>query len=178
MSTAIYPGTFDPITYGHLDLVQRAIKFFDHLVVAVGHNPHKKPPLFSVEERLDMIRHAVRGYPQVEVDVFTGLLVDHALQRGVHTVIRSLRTTTEFEAELAQAEANRQLNPKLETVFLMPSAEFNYLSSTIVREIAQFRGNLTAFVPPHVEERLRVKFPLDVKQEGWTSGIRNESPSE
>jgi len=174
MSTAIYPGTFDPITYGHLDLVQRAIKFFDHLVVAVGHNPHKNPPLFSVEERVDMIRHVVGTYPQVEVDIFTGLLADHALQHGVHTIIRSLRTTTEFEAELAQAEANRQLNPDLETVFLMPSAEFNYLSSTIVREIAQFRGNLTAFVPPHVEEKLRVKFPMANREGGKTSGNRNE----
>ena len=159
MSTAIYPGTFDPITYGHLDLIQRAIKFFDNLIVAVGHNPHKSPPLFSVDERIEMIRYAVRPYPQVEVAVFTGLLVDYARQRHVHTVIRSLRTTTEFEVELAQAEANRQLDPKFETIFLMPSVEFNYLSSTLVREIAQFGGDLSAFVPPHVERALRIKFP-------------------
>jgi len=159
MSTAIYPGTFDPITLGHQDLIQRATKFFEHLVVAVGLNPHKRPPLFSVDERIQMIQEAVAPLDQVEVAVFTGLLADYARDRGIHTVIRSLRTTTEFEAELAQAAANRQLNPRFETVFLMPSVEYNYLSSTIVREIAQFGGNLSAFVPGHVAEKLRGKYP-------------------
>ena len=159
MSAAIYPGTFDPITLGHLDLIQRATKFFDHLVVAVGLNPHKRPPLFSVEERLEMIRETVAPLGHFEVAVFTGLLADYARDRGIHTVVRSLRTTTEFEVELAQAAANRQLNPRFETIFLMPSVEYNYLSSTIVREIAQFGGNLDAFVPACVAERLRQKFP-------------------
>ena len=159
MNAALYPGTFDPITYGHLDLIERAIRIFGHLIVAVGQNP-QKTPLFSADERVEMIRETTRSFPQVEVDMFTGLLVHYARQRGIYTVIRSLRTVTEFELEFGTAIANRQLDPNFESVYLMPSMEYNHLSSTIVREVAQFGGDLTPFVSPSIAERLRAKFPL------------------
>lgn len=157
MNSAIYPGTFDPITYGHLDLIERVIKIFDRVVVAVGHNPEKKP-LFSVEERVGMIREVTAQYDRVEVTRYDGLLVDFARQRRIYTVVRSLRSTTEFELELSTAFANRELVPEFEAVFLTPSLEYNYLSSTIVRQIAQFGGDLSPFVPPPVAEKLQAKF--------------------
>jgi pantetheine-phosphate adenylyltransferase len=157
MSQAIYPGTFDPITCGHLDLIDRASRVFDHLVVAVGVNPQKHP-LFSAQERVEMIRHVTAGYPHVEVAAFTGLTVHFAQKTGIYTIIRSLRTTTEFELELATALSNRQLEERLETVFLAPGLQYTHLSSTVVREIAQFGGDLTQFVPPFVAEKLRQRF--------------------
>ncbi len=163
MNAAIYPGTFDPITYGHLDLIERAIKIFGHLVVAVGVNPQKEP-LFSGEERVEMIREMTRSYPEVEITQSTGLTVHYCQQRGIYTIVRSLRSVTEFEVELATAVANHQQDPRIETVYLMPSVEYTYLSSTIVREIAQFGGDLTPFVPPPVAEKLRSRFPLKTSQ--------------
>jgi pantetheine-phosphate adenylyltransferase len=157
MTSAIYPGTFDPITYGHLDLIERSLKIFSHLVVAVGHNP-EKTPLFSTEDRVDMIRQATSDYAKVEVTQYSGLLVDFAEERQIFSVVRSLRTTTEYEVELSMAVANRQLNPNLEVVFLTPSLEYTYLSSTIVREIAQFGGDITPFVPPLIAKKLRDRF--------------------
>jgi pantetheine-phosphate adenylyltransferase len=154
MKDAIYPGTFDPITYGHLDMVTRATRIFDRLVVAVGHNP-KKHPVFTVDERVDMIRTATADNPRVEVTQYDGLLVQFARERGINTVVRSLRTVTEFELELSTAVANRQLYPDLEIAFLMPSLEYTYLSSTIVRELAEFGGDISSFVPAFVAEQLR-----------------------
>ena len=158
MSEAIYPGTFDPITWGHLDLIERATRVFSRVIVAVGINPQKQP-LFSAEERVDMIREVVKGYPQVEVASFTGLTVHFAQNRGIYTIIRSLRTTTEFELELATALSNRQLDEKVETVFLAPGLQYTHLSSTVVREIAQFGGQLAEFVPPKIADRLVEKYP-------------------
>ena len=158
MSEAIYPGTFDPITWGHLDLVERATRVFGRVIVAVGINPQKQP-LFSAEERVEMIQEAVEGYQQVEVAAFTGLTAHFAQKRGIYTIIRSLRTTTEFELELATALSNRQLDERLETVFLAPGLQYTHLSSTVVREIAQFGGQLAQFVPPKVADRLLEKFP-------------------
>ena len=163
MSTALYPGTFDPITYGHLDLIERALKIFGRLVVAVGQNPQKSP-LFSAEERVEIIREVTCSRSQVEVIEFNGLLVHCARERGIYTIVRSLRTVTEFEMELAQAVANRELDPDFETVYLVPSKQYTYLSSTIVREVAQFGGDVTPFVPPVVSEKLRTKFPLKKPQ--------------
>ncbi|MSS73812.1 MAG: pantetheine-phosphate adenylyltransferase [Candidatus Latescibacteria bacterium] len=155
MEVALYPGSFDPITNGHLDIIERASKIFDRLIVAILVNAQKQT-LFTVEERMDMIREVTR--PHVEVDHFEGLLVDYARRRGVHTVVRGLRAVTDFEYEFQMALTNRQLNPEFESVFLMTSKEYAYLSATIVREVAQFGGAVDPFVPPYVARRLREKF--------------------
>ncbi len=152
MTTALYPGTFDPMTYGHLDLATRALKIFDCVVVAIGVNPQKNP-IFSVEERSDMIRTALND-DRIEVDSYEGLTVHYAARRGIHTVIRSLRTLDEFESEIAMTTANRLLLPEFESVYLAPSAQYAHISSTLVREIAQFGGDLSPFVPPHIRSRL------------------------
>ncbi len=159
VSKLLYPGTFDPITYGHLDLIKRAIRIFDRLIVAVGHNPQKKP-LFAPDERVDMVRDVTRDYPQVEVIQFRGLLVHCAEKMGVYTIVRSLRSTMEYELELPMAVANRQLDSRFESIYMMPSVEYTYLNSTIVREIAEFGGDLTPFVSPQVAGKLRAKFPI------------------
>lgn len=151
---ALYPGTFDPITYGHLDIIERAIKLFDRLVVAVGFNL-KKEPLFSLEERIAMIHEATSLWSQVEVDCFGGLLVDYARTKRIHTVVRGLRAVTDFEFEFQMALTNRSLDPEFESVFLMTSNEHTYLSSTLVREVASFGGDVSRFVPPHVERKLK-----------------------
>ncbi|MDE2889624.1 MAG: pantetheine-phosphate adenylyltransferase [Gemmatimonadota bacterium] len=157
MTAAIYPGTFDPVTFGHLDLIERTAKICSRLIVAVGLNPEKRP-LFSPDERVHMIQEVSSKFPNVEVTKYSGLLVDFARKSGVFTVVRSLRTTTEYELEIAMSVANRQMEPRLEVVFLMPSLEYAYLNSTLVREIARFGGDVTAFVPPSVEKRLKAKF--------------------
>ena len=157
MTAAIYPGTFDPVTYGHLDLIERTAKICSRLVVAVGLNPEKHP-LFSPDERVRMIQEVSSHCPNVEVTKYSGLLVDFARRTGVFTVVRSLRTTTEYELEISMAVANRQMEPRLEVLFLMPSLDYAYLNSTLVREIARLGGDVTAFVPPAVENRLKAKF--------------------
>ncbi|MBI4531669.1 MAG: pantetheine-phosphate adenylyltransferase, partial [Candidatus Latescibacteria bacterium] len=132
--TALYPGTFDPITYGHLDIITRAIQLFDTLIVAVGFNL-QKTPLFTLEERLDMVATVTAPWhDRVEIDKFQGLLIDYARSKGVHTVVRGLRAVTDFEFEFQTALTNRNLDPQFESVFLMTSGEYIYLSSTIVRE--------------------------------------------
>jgi pantetheine-phosphate adenylyltransferase len=164
-NTAIYPGTFDPITNGHLDLVERSLRFFDRLIIAVADNPDKKP-LFSVEERLPMIEEAVKGCEGVTVESFSGLLVDYARSRGVRAVIRGLRAVSDFEHELQMALMNRKLDQGLETVFLMPSLRYIFLSSTIVKEAASYGGSVEGLVPEIVEKSLAEKFGV---QEGRES---------
>jgi pantetheine-phosphate adenylyltransferase len=153
---AIYPGSFDPVTYGHLDLIERGAKLFDRLVVAVLHNL-EKDPLFAVSERLEMLREVTRPWPNVAVDVFEGLLVDFARQKRAQVILRGIRALSDYEYELQMALMNRKLEPKIETVFMMPAEAYSYLSSRLVREIARLGGALKDMVPPTVEERLRAK---------------------
>ena len=154
---AIYPGSFDPITNGHLNLVHRGLKMFDHLVIAVAENVSKSP-LFSVEERMEMIRKAVEKEGKLEVDAFKGLLVDYARRRGASVILRGLRALSDFEFEFQLAHMNRRLHPDIETVFMMTGEDYFYTSSGLVREIASFGGRVTGLVPAHVEKRLIARF--------------------
>ncbi len=155
---AIYPGSFDPVTNGHLDLIERGAKIFDQLIVAVLQNL-EKDPLFTVAEREEMLREVTRTWPNVEVDVFKGLLVDYARQRSARVVLRGIRAISDYEYELQMALMNRKLEPELETVFMMPAEAYSYLSSRLVREIARLGGSIQGLVPPVVEQRLRTKVP-------------------
>ncbi len=155
---AIYPGSFDPVTNGHLDLIERSTKIFDRLVVAVLRNP-EKDPLFSLTERIEMLREATRPWPNVEVDVFDGLLVDYARQRKARVILRGIRAISDYDYELQMALMNRKLDPELETVFMLPAEAYSYLSSRLVREIARLGGPIHGMVPPAVEQRLRAKVP-------------------
>ena len=157
MRLAIYPGTFDPITNGHLDLVKRGLMIFDELIIAVAHSPGKKP-LFSLEERLSLIEVSIRGYRGVRVEAFNGLLVDYVKGKGGIAIIRGLRAVSDFEYELQMALMNRRLAGDLETVFMMPSQEFSYLTPTIVREASSLGGQVTGLVPEVVEKALKDKF--------------------
>ncbi len=150
---AIYPGSFDPITYGHIDIIERATLLFDEVIIAVAKNIAKEP-LFTEAERMEMIREAVKNNPAVKVDSFQGLLVDYATAKGAQAVIRGLRAVSDFEYELQMAQVNRKLNDKVITVFLMPHEKYAYLNSSIVKELARFNGSIRCFVPPHVEEKL------------------------
>jgi pantetheine-phosphate adenylyltransferase len=153
---AIYPGSFDPVTNGHLDLIERGAKIFDRLVVGILRN-FEKEPLFTVDERAEMLREVTRPWANVEVDVFSGLLVEYARLREANVILRGIRAVSDYEYELQMAMMNRKLNKELETVFMMPAASYSFLSSSIVREIARLGGSITGFVPPIVEERLRAK---------------------
>ena len=155
---AIYPGSFDPVTNGHLDLIERGTKIFDRLVVAVLRNP-EKDPLFSLTERVEMLREVTRPWPNVEVDVFDGLLVDYARQRNARVILRGIRAISDYEFELQMALMNRKLDPELETVFMLPAEAYSYLSSRLVREIARLGGPIHGMVPPVVEQRMRAKVP-------------------
>ncbi|MGD0283339.1 MAG: pantetheine-phosphate adenylyltransferase [Dissulfurispiraceae bacterium] len=156
MKLAVYPGTFDPVTNGHLDLVKRGLMIFDELIIAVALNPKKKP-LFSLEERFSMIEASVRGYRGVRVEAFSGLLVDYVKEKGGIAIIRGLRAISDFEYEMQMALMNRRLAGDLETVFMMPSEEFSYLTSTIVKEAASFGASVAGLVPEVVEKFLRDK---------------------
>ncbi len=153
---AIYPGSFDPVTNGHLDVIERARKLFDEVVVAVAHNDQKHP-LFSLEERMDLLRATVDGAKNVEIASMDGLLVDFAVARNATAVIRGLRAISDFEFEFQMALMNRKLESSVETIFLMPKEEYTYLSSRIVKEIARLGGDVTGFVPPRVAEALARK---------------------
>jgi pantetheine-phosphate adenylyltransferase len=153
---AIYPGSFDPLTNGHLSLIQRGLKIFDGLVVAVANNPDKKP-LFSPQERMELIREAVNGDPRVEVDSFDGLLVDYASKRKVHTVLRGLRAVSDFEYEFQLANMNRKLDPEFDSVFVMTGEDYYFVSARLVREVARFGGDVSSLVPPNVMDALRQK---------------------
>lgn len=155
-SVAIYPGSFDPVTNGHLDLIARGEKMFDRLIVALLKNA-EKAPLFSLSERVDMLREVTKQWDSVEVDVFEGLLVDYARKRDAAVILRGIRAVSDYEYELQMALMNRKLEPRLETVFMLPGESFSYLSAKLVREIAQLGGPLTGLVPSIVEQRLRSK---------------------
>ncbi len=157
MTTAIYPGSFDPITYGHLDIIERAADIFGKVIVAVAENV-TKTPFFSVDERIKHISDITKKINHVEVDAFSGLLVDYAEQKRAQAIIRGLRAVTDFEYEMQMALMNRRLKDEIVTVFLMPNEKYTYLNSTIVREIARFGGDVSNFVSPLVEEHLKEKF--------------------
>ncbi|HSU31870.1 MAG TPA: pantetheine-phosphate adenylyltransferase [Bryobacteraceae bacterium] len=153
---AIYPGSFDPLTNGHLDLISRSAKLAGRLVVAVLKNSQKQP-LFAVEERVEMIREVTRETMNVEVDAFDGLLVDYAARRGANVIVRGIRAISDYEAELRMALMNRRLRPETETIFLMAGEEFSYVSSRMIKEIFTLGGDVSSFVPPSVAERLHRK---------------------
>jgi pantetheine-phosphate adenylyltransferase len=153
---AIYPGSFDPLTNGHVDIVRRGARLFDRIVVAVLHNA-EKAPLFDVEERCALLREVFADLPQVEADSFAGLLVDYARQRGACAIVRGLRAVSDFEYEMQMALMNRRLSPGIETVFMMPAEAYTYVSSRLVKEVFGLGGTVTGLVPPVVEARLRDK---------------------
>jgi pantetheine-phosphate adenylyltransferase len=156
--TAIYPGSFDPVTNGHLDLIARGARIFGRLIVAVLRNADKAP-LFSLEERVEMLKEATTAWRNnVEVDVFDGLLMHYARRRKALVIVRGIRAISDYEYELQMALMNRKLEPGIETMFMMPAEAYSYLSSRLVREIAQLGGAVKDLVPAAVEERLRVKF--------------------
>ena len=156
MKTAVYPGTFDPVTYGHLDVILRASKLFDRVIVGVLHNSSKSP-LFSVEERVNILKKATQDIPNVEVRSFSGLAVDFAKECQAHTIVRGLRAITDFEYELQMAQTNRVLAPDVDTVFLTTSLEYAYLSSTIMKEVANFGGDLSKFAPREITDAVEEK---------------------
>jgi pantetheine-phosphate adenylyltransferase len=153
---AIYPGSFDPVTNCHLDLIERGSNIFGRLVVAVLRNA-EKDPLFSLSERIEMLQEATSAYPNVEVDSFHGLLVEYARRREARVLLRGIRAVSDYEYELQMAMMNRKLEPRLETVFMLPAIQYSYLSSRLVREIVQLGGSVNGLVPPAVEQRLRAK---------------------
>ena len=156
MRTVIYPGSFDPFTNGHLDIVQRAVKLFDTVIVAVANNEEKKP-FFTAEERVALVQESVKSIANVKVDSFEGLLVDYVDRCGGQAVIRGLRAISDFEFEFQLALMNRKLNERVETIFMMPKETYTFLSSRITKEIARLGGDVRAFVPAHVETALKKK---------------------
>ncbi|MGC2061639.1 MAG: pantetheine-phosphate adenylyltransferase [Thermodesulfovibrionales bacterium] len=156
---AIYPGTFDPFTNGHLDLVLRSLRMFDEVIVAAAPSP-KKQPLFTIEERIVMIQKSLKGITRVRVEIFEGLLVDYVKKKKGNAIVRGLRAVSDFEYELQMALMNRRLNPKIETVFMMPNEEYTFLTATIVKEISSLGGSVNQLVPPPVEKELKKRFRL------------------
>jgi pantetheine-phosphate adenylyltransferase len=156
MRTAIYPGSFDPLTNGHLDVVQRATKLFDRVVVAIAKS-ESKHPLFTLEERVEMVARAVEHLPNVKADSFEGLLIEYVERVGAQAVVRGLRAVSDFEFEFQLALMNRKLNERIETIFMMPKDTYTFLSSRIVKEIATLHGEISDFVPPHVRAALEGK---------------------
>ena len=157
MKTVLYPGSFDPVTNGHINLIHRGLTIFDRMIVAVAHNA-RKTPLFTPEERMAMLRDAIGEEPRVEVTTFEGLLVEYAQKRQVAAVMRGLRALSDFEFEFQLAHMNRRLAPQIETVYMMTGEEHFYVSSSLIREIAQFGGNLAGLVPASVEKGLKERF--------------------
>jgi pantetheine-phosphate adenylyltransferase len=158
MRTVIYPGSFDPLTNGHLDVIQRAAKLSDRVVVAVAKNEDKRP-LFTLQERLGLVKHAVRHVPGVTAESFDGLLIEYVVSRKAQAIVRGLRAVSDFEFEFQLALMNRKLNENVETIFMMPKDTYTFLSSRIVKEIARLGGDVSAFVPAHVRTALAKKFP-------------------
>ncbi|ACV27641.1 pantetheine-phosphate adenylyltransferase [Kangiella koreensis] len=155
--TVLYPGTFDPITKGHMDLVNRACRLFDKVIIAIAHSPSKKP-LFSLDERVDMVRMIFADNPQVEVLGFRGLLANFAKENSAIAILRGIRAVSDFEFEFQLANMNRHLDPDLESIFLTPSEKYSYISSSLVREVASLGGDISAFVDERVEQALLDKF--------------------
>lgn len=156
MLRAVYPGSFDPVTYGHLDIIRRSENLTDELIVGVLNNK-AKTPLFSLEERVKMLKEVTKDMPKVKIVPFEGLLVDFAKEMSAKMVIRGLRAVTDFEYELQMSQTNHKLLPELETIFLTTSLEYSYLSSTIVKEVAAFGGDISQFVPETIEKRIQEK---------------------
>ena len=155
MTKIIYPGSFDPLTFGHIDIIERSLRLFDNVVVAIITNPSKQP-LFTVEERREMLEEiAKKRFPKVEIDVFHGLLVDYAKRKRAQAIVRGIRAVADYEYEFQMALMNRRLAPQIETVFMMPAEHYSYLSSRLVKEIAELGGSVRGLVPDNVEKRLR-----------------------
>lgn len=157
-SEAIYPGSFDPVTLGHQDLIERAAGIFDRVVIGVNAGISGKKTLFSLEERMDLVRQVSEGFANVEVDSFDGLLVDYARRKNIGILVRGLRAFSDFEYEFQMALANRKMAPDIETLFLMPKEDYSYVSSSIVREVAQLNGDIDEFVDPRVAAALQARF--------------------
>ncbi len=157
MAKVIYPGTFDPVTNGHIDIIKRAVELFEEVIVTVAKNP-SKTCLFTVEERVEMLRESLKGFDRVKIDWFDGLVVEHARRSGAIGIIRGLRAVSDFEYEFQMALMNRKLADDITTILLMPHARYTYLNSTIVRNLSQFHGNVSEFVPPIVNAKLKAKF--------------------
>jgi pantetheine-phosphate adenylyltransferase len=157
MRLCIYPGTFDPVTYGHLDVLERAARLFDHVLVSVAHSPEKEP-LFSAEQRLELIRPNIARFPNVSATTFRGLLVDFAMEQHAVAIIRGLRALSDFEFEFNMALMNRHLQPAVETIYVMPNEDFSYTSSHLVKQVSKFGGDVRKFVPPNVADALRAAF--------------------
>lgn len=156
-SIAVCPGSFDPVTLGHLDIIQRGANVFDEVIVAVLHN-RNKVPLFSVEERLELLKKATEHIPNVTIDSFNGLLIDYVKQKRAKAIIRGLRAVSDFEYEMQAASINKKLGPDVETFFMMTSNQYSYLSSSIVKEVAKYEADVSDIVPPVVAEALKAKF--------------------
>ncbi|WP_433943442.1 pantetheine-phosphate adenylyltransferase [Paenibacillus sp. SN-8-1] len=154
---AVYPGSFDPVTMGHMDIIQRAARQFDILIVAVLNNSSKNP-LFTMEERKELLQQATKDLPNVEVDSFNDLLVNYMVQKKAHVIVKGVRSVTDFEYEMQMASINHKLNSEVETIFMMTNPKYSYLSSSVVKEIARFQGEVVDLVLPEVEEALRQKF--------------------
>ncbi|MFQ5714562.1 MAG: pantetheine-phosphate adenylyltransferase [Candidatus Scalinduaceae bacterium] len=157
MRKAIYPGTFDPVTYGHLDLIKRGSKIFDELIVAIGHNPLKKP-LFTIKERTNMVSKYTKEIPNVKVDCFEGMLVDYVKEMQINVILRGIRTVSDFEYEFQRALTNRVLKNDIETVFVMTSQEYSFLNSSLIKEAVSLGGDVSMFVPSEVGKLLQQKF--------------------
>jgi len=157
MKIGVYPGTFDPITNGHIDIIRRSLQIFDKVIVAVAPNPKKKP-IFDIHERVEMIQEATRDIPNVQIEIFEGLLADYMKRKGAHAIIRGLRAISDFEHEFMMALMNRKLDSEAETVFLMPSEEYSYLTSSAIKEVASYGGVVKDLVPPIVARRLQDLF--------------------
>jgi len=157
MKTAIYPGSFDPVTRGHVDVIERALKIFDKLIVLVGNNP-EKAPTFNFEERTEMLKESLKGVDNVEVEHFEGFLLDHVKKKNCNIIIRGLRAVSDFEFEFQRALLNRELDGDIETVFIMTKDKYVFLNSSIVKEIAMFGGSVKKLVPEFVEKRLKEKY--------------------
>lgn len=153
---AIYPGSFDPATYGHLDIIERGSRAFDKLVVGILNNQSKKN-MFTLDERVEMLEHLLYDYDNIEIKVFDGLLVDFFIEEDADVILRGLRAVSDYEYELQMAQVNKQLHKEVETLFMVANTEYSYVSSSIVKEIVQFGGNISSFVPKYVEDKMKEK---------------------